>query len=371
MEEQTRKLVHIEKIEALFPIEGADRIEMAKVLGWECVVKKGEFQVGDLCAYHEIDSVCPPKSEYEFLKDTKYRVKTRKFKKQISQGLALPIGILPSKKRKVGEDVTEELGVTHYDPESNLHTPTKGYAPKNRFVKWLLRFSLFRKLLLPKKEIGAWPVGITKTDEERVQNCKYGSILAETKGKPFYVTIKLDGQSGTYFVRKGMGIFGKPHFGVCSRNVWKKREDNSNHWVVAKKYAIQKKLTEAYKFLNCEIVIQGEICGPAIQKNPDNFSELKFFVFNVKQKIGDTYYQYNLGEMQHFCMKFGFEMVPVFSENFDLPEDPKELLKLAEGKSQFNPKQEREGLVFRLVEGGVKKVSFKVISNTFLLKQPD
>lgn len=365
-----RKLAHIESIESIEPIIGADYICKCKVLGWEICAKKDLYEVGQMIVFFELDSllnVTDPR--FEFLKDTNGRVKIRKFKKQISSGLILPLSILSPKKRNVGDDVTEELGVTHYDPESNLHASNKPYVPKNKFIKFLLRFAFFRKLILPKKEIGAWPVGITKTDEERVQNCKYGTILEETKGKPFYVTIKLDGQSGTYFIKKGKGFFGKPYFGVCSRNVWKKREDNSNHWTVAKKYNIQKKLTKAYQELGCQIVIQGEICGPAIQKNPDNFPDLRFFIFNVKRKQGETYYQYDLNEMKGFCEKYGFDMVPVLSSHFFLPEDPKDLLKLADGKSTFNPKQDREGLVFRLVENGEKKVSFKAISNQFLLKQ--
>jgi RNA ligase (TIGR02306 family) len=90
-----RKLVHIEKIIELIPIPGADRVELAKILGWECVVKKGEFKVGDLCAYFEIDCVLDiTKPHFEFLKDTKGRIKTRRFLKQISQGLVLPLSVL-------------------------------------------------------------------------------------------------------------------------------------------------------------------------------------------------------------------------------------------------------------------------------------
>lgn len=46
-----RKLASIQKIKALDPIEGADAIERASVLGWQLVVKKDEFKVGDLCVY--------------------------------------------------------------------------------------------------------------------------------------------------------------------------------------------------------------------------------------------------------------------------------------------------------------------------------
>lgn len=92
--EETRKLAHIEIIESLSPIEGADKIEVAKVLGWECVVKKGEFKKGDIVVYVEVDSVMPDKPEYEFLRDRKFRIRTIKLKGQVSMGLILPLSIL-------------------------------------------------------------------------------------------------------------------------------------------------------------------------------------------------------------------------------------------------------------------------------------
>ena len=62
-----RKLAHIEKVEKIEPIEGADRIVKIEVLGWECVAKKGEFKEGDLCVYIEIDSKLPAHKEFEFM----------------------------------------------------------------------------------------------------------------------------------------------------------------------------------------------------------------------------------------------------------------------------------------------------------------
>jgi len=38
-----RHLATIREIASLRPIAGADRIEVAQVDGWECVVQKGEF----------------------------------------------------------------------------------------------------------------------------------------------------------------------------------------------------------------------------------------------------------------------------------------------------------------------------------------
>lgn len=89
-----RKLATIQKIKKLESIPGADRIMKATVLGWECVVKKDEFKVNDLCVYFEIDSKLPKHIIFDFMSARKFRVRTARFKKQIAQGLAMPLRIL-------------------------------------------------------------------------------------------------------------------------------------------------------------------------------------------------------------------------------------------------------------------------------------
>ena len=73
-------LATIQKIIDIKPIPNADAIEVCGILGWEVVIKKGEFQPGDLCVYIEIDSLLPRKDWSEFLfkheDETKYRLKT-------------------------------------------------------------------------------------------------------------------------------------------------------------------------------------------------------------------------------------------------------------------------------------------------------
>jgi len=69
-----RKLASIQKIKSLEPIDGADAIEKASVLGWQLVVKKGDFKVDDLVVYCEVDSIMPDKPEFEFLRPRGMRV---------------------------------------------------------------------------------------------------------------------------------------------------------------------------------------------------------------------------------------------------------------------------------------------------------
>lgn len=65
-----RKLATLRKVKALQPIPGADRIECAIVDGWQVVVKKGEFSVGQHVVYFEIDSLMPIDPAFEFLRPT-------------------------------------------------------------------------------------------------------------------------------------------------------------------------------------------------------------------------------------------------------------------------------------------------------------
>ena len=54
-----RQLVTIQRVKTVRSIENADNIEVADILGWHVVVKKGEFKEGDLCVYGEIDTIFP------------------------------------------------------------------------------------------------------------------------------------------------------------------------------------------------------------------------------------------------------------------------------------------------------------------------
>ena len=87
-----RKLASVQVVKSLTPIPGADRIEVAEILGWDVVVQKGLHKVGDAVVYFEIDSILPEGEEWsEFMRDRKFRVRTIKLREQISQGLGLPV----------------------------------------------------------------------------------------------------------------------------------------------------------------------------------------------------------------------------------------------------------------------------------------
>lgn len=342
-----RKLASIQRVDALNPIEGADKIEVASIEGWKVVTQKGIHKVGDLVVYFEIDSFLPLIPLYEFLlrgnspkkmlvdgKEIEgIRLKTIKLRGQLSQGIILPFSAftvdwagmpldLNSYNDGVGTDVTELLGILKY--EAPVATEMMGKAKGN------------------------FPGFIPKTDEERIQNMK--EVLTS-----FYVTEKLDGSSVTYYKKDGK-------FGVCSRNL-ELVEGDSTQWKIARELNLEEKLPDG-------MAIQGEIIGEGIQKNPYKIKGHKVFFFNIYTIEGGKYLDF--GSCMHFVDELGIPWVPVLAVAYQLPKTVDEILTYAEGRSQLNPDVEREGVVVRpKVEMTYRgqRLSFKVISNKYLLEE--
>lgn len=351
----TRKLASIQSVLNITTIDGADAIETLSVLGWKCVAKKNEFKVGDLGVYFEVDSILPALPEFEFLKDRKYRIRTIKLKGQISQGLFMPLSILPvQKKWKEDDDVTDILGVTKYDPEAELEKSNNPAVQKNPFVKFLMKFSWYRKTFAPKRTKG-FPSFARKTDEDRIQ--LFPRICQEEMGTPFVVNEKLDGQSATYTLeRKGRRF----EFKVCSRNMVNGNKDSS-YWKIATKHNIEKSLIDFANYNGYNtIVLQGEIVGNGIQGNKYGISGLRFFAFNL---VVDGV-SLPTEKMIPILNNMGIEIVPVLEGNWTLPGTIDEAVQFANGKSVL-ANTLREGVVVRNYEKGI---SFKIISPEFLLK---
>ncbi len=359
-----RQLATIREIASIRPIEGADRIEVAQIDGWECVVKRGEFHAGECIVYIEVDSIVPERPEFEFLRDRKFRVRTIKLRGQVSQGLVLPLSILPSGNYPMGTDVTDVLGIKKYDPQAQqeaLLMQKQPQKPKSKLGQFLMRFKWYRKLFMKPKRKGGFPEWIVKTDETRIQNLTTLFDIERNKGTKFSVTEKVDGQSGTYFLRRLSRR--KYEFGVCSRNIRLGDPDNSSYWTIAKQLDIEnvlRKLIGDYE----TIVLQGEICGNGIQGNKYHISNYDFFAFNLI--FPD--HKCNTAEIKELLEPFGIKTVPIVEEEKELPETIAELVEYSKGKSVLCKEQRREGVVMRNVQ---KNISFKVINPDFLLAEKD
>jgi hypothetical protein len=381
MSDESRVLVHVERIESVTEIPKADKIEVVQVLGWQCVAKKGDFKVGDKCIYIEIDSIVPEWPMFEFLRPYKFRVRTIKLRGQVSQGLCLPINreLLASAENwkgwhgqgleetylHLGMDLTEAFKVRKYDPQGDRDAISANNVPhKNRWAitSKLMRFAWFRWFYFifnKGKEKFPWPQWISHTDETRIQNDP--ELYLSTKDT-CYCSEKLDGQSCTIFITKGKRFWNKPIYGVCSRNV-RLAPGSAGSWPkIHERYKAQ--MHQAFLEFPEGFAIQGEIIGPAIQQNKYQRKDYEFYVFNVIQLNGRKLAFHSL---EDFCRRFGFIMVPVLERAFKVNHTLPEILKYAEGNSVLSGvTTRREGVVIRSWD---QSVSFKVINNDFLLNE--
>lgn len=328
-----RKLASIRKITNIQPIEGADAIEVATVDGWKVVIKKGEFAIGDLAVYIEIDSWVPievapflQKGDrgYEFEGVIGNRLRTIKLRGQISQGLLLPLEPTCANIESLlfeGLDVTVPLNIKKWEPEipAQLAGQVRGVFPTS---------------LIP------------KTDQERIQN--YFTEIQEKGGASYEVTMKLDGTSCTIFRHEG-------ELRVCSRNLELKiNEENKDNTLVAMALSVADKISDGLAF-------QGELMGPGIQGNREGFKQHRFFVFDVFNIKKYAYLKPELRRAE--CEVVGLEHVPVLGTNWKAPASVDEGLALADGPSMNH--KIREGLVWKCNED--PSFSFKTISNKYLL----
>ena len=355
---ETRKLASVQIITELSPIPDADKIEMAKVLGWHVVVKKGEFQVGDKVVYLEIDSIPPADNpDFAFLLNSKGKMKplkTKKIRGAISQGLVMPLSVLHYESNvEEGQDVTDVLGVVKKEDEVIEFYKSMGAVKKRDF-----------------------PPFLHKTDETRVQVLQ--KHLNVCQGHKFVATEKVDGTSFTAFIREGK-------FGICSRNMEVDLEMDSPYASIAFKYMLKEKFEKLReKYIPYDFAIQGEIIGANIQKNKYHVADYECYLFNYvnidKQKDIGFFFS-DEAEQQEFeginlasiAELLGMKTVPVIDEDFTMINDIDTLVDLSVGDSVLYPKQTREGLVFRAKHNKElsyygERISFKAINPNFLLQ---
>lgn len=393
-----RELAYVVHIDNIIPIEGADRVEQAIVGGWHIMVRKDQFQIGDLAIYFEIDSKVPEKPEFEFLAAKHYKVKTQKYFKGtvISQGLLMSAedfgwenttgGIKrPDGSYLIeGDFLTKELGVTYAEVEDNKRkaNPTDKYKKmaqrrpnifKKKWAQWMMRRNWGKKVMFfffgkKKDKKSEWPTWVVKTDEERIQNLVY--MIPTFQNEKWIPTEKIDGASTTFTMKRGKR--GKNDFFICSRNVVFDKPDKKCFYEtnvyteMAEKYDIEnvlKSILDENKDL-LFVTIQGETYGEGVQKRDYSIKGHDFMAFNLI--FGDANgvpTRKNPMDMSSILSSYKIPCVPFF-EPIELPDTCDEILALAGGASAVDGLP-REGLVFRTLDGCR---SFKAVDNGFLLK---
>ena len=384
MVEESRKLASVQKIAAIKPIEGKDRIVLAQVEGWEVIVSKN-FKVGDLCVYFEIDSILPDIPLFATIKKrSNLRIKTMKMGGVISQGFVISLQEVEQaakavkeklpKKLKEGMNLTKILHVEKYEEDVMNNRQN---APKHsKFYKFFMRFGWFRKLVKGNSFDISWPEFIAKTDEIRWNNIIDKLKSYQEQGLIFQKTVKMDGQSATFLLDKLLKK-GKWSFSVCSRNMRINPKDTKNEafWNTAKKYKIQE-LLEYFRdtiipdlHIGSDvqyICLQGEQCGPKIQKNRIGLLQNKLYVFNLIIKTEAGLFKLNPEQFKETFYRFSqLETVPYLGETKLKEITPEWFAEQSFGYYDESRGLIREGVVFRNYE---HDISFKAVSEKYLLK---
>lgn len=339
-----RKLASIQKIKGIYPIKDADRIELARINDWYVVVKKGEFKVDDLVVYIEIDSLLPSDNPtFDFMEKYKYRVKTIKLRGVYSQGLIFPISIIPDITIEIGSDVTEMLNIIKYEPPETFSND--GISSE-------------------------WGNSTPVTDEERIQNLGEIYEYYQQIDDEWIQSIKLDGTSVTYQLIDG-------EFKAFSHNRELKSGKGSIwEWAIANN--VEQKMRDFCHSNNMpeNIALQGEMVGPGIQSNRQNYPTKTVLFFYIFNRTTQKYFEWE--DFVWAIKELELEMVPIMDERLCIGNySVTQWLEMAENYDN-NSLCRQEGFVIfarhnhynlfdRPNSNPMGRVSFKVKSNKYVL----
>jgi RNA ligase (TIGR02306 family) len=247
------KLASIETIAEVRTHGNADRLEIATVLGWQTVIKKGDFKPGDRCVFVVIDTILPPAPWSAFLAhpsspDLPIRLKTARLRGEYSQGLALPLTVLPEHMRdwQIGADVGGELGIKKYEKE--IPGVLSGEAK-----------SAFPTHYAP------------RTDEDNGLSNPAIVEMVVRQGR-IGATLKLDGSSCTVVLQDGQIT------DVCSRNLSLREDAKNGFWRAVRRLNLDN-LPPTYR--TGRTILQGELMGPGIQGNQLKLMQPTLYLFQV------------------------------------------------------------------------------------------
>jgi len=359
-----RKLATIRRIKEIKSHPNADLLDIAVVDGWQLVTAKdNNFVAGDLVLYMEIDAWIPTevadflskgKEPREFNGVKGERLRTIKLRGELSQGLILPVHndhtgtylrIIDehgehSVSVQEGDDVTDLLNIQKWEPTIPAQLAGE--------VK------------------GLFPSFIPKTDQERVQNL-VEFVEGDWQLLDFEVSLKLDGTSCTIYRKQD-------EVGICSRN-WELKINDSNQDNSYIKATTDAGLIAALEALNLNIAIQSELLGPGIQSNREGLKRTTLFMFDAYNIDTNKYLtSAERADLYEKLINAGassevFKQAPVIEVTTlsNIGMTVNDILAYAEGPSLTHAV--REGVVFKCISD--TSVSFKSISNAFLLKEKD
>lgn len=355
--------VEVTVIDEILAHPNAERLELARVKGWMCIVQKGRYKAGDKCVYFPIDSVLPPAVESKlFPPDSKVklhnsRIRTIKLRGAISQGLVADPALFALEYHATDTDVTDLLGVKKYEPPASSNNgignvrcaaSKKQINPNFRKYTDLENIKNYTEVFQPGEQ-----VSVTEKIHGTNFRCGYVPFVADTFLKK---------------VKKFFGFAPDFEFVYGSRNVQLQNKLLYNGFYDENVYS---KIVEQYnlrELLEDGQVIYGEIYGFGIQANYTygcREGEHKLVVFDLMQD--DKY-------VSPDALRAFLEEVelPGSPELYRGPFDYNKMKELTQGDSVLAPEQKvREGIVIKPLEEAVCYMGRKVlkfINDEYLLK---
>jgi RNA ligase (TIGR02306 family) len=367
--ENKNSVCYVARINEIKPIPGADNIEQGVIGGWNCIIKKGEYNVDDLVVVATTDAVIPQEIS-DSMNVTNYlrkgqRVRTVKLRGVYSECLIIPLSHTPYKgtvnEYFEGRDMMEAMGIFKYEPPA-----TQIQLSSGRKVRYHQNpnFTVYHKFPNLKNVAGMF------TEEDRVEitrklhgtNARYGIVKKLKlsfwdKCKKFFGLadkwIEYEYVYGSHNVEKG-----SDSQGFYSTDVWRE---------VADKDAIKQKLwahvTEFYtpEQIGSGLVLYGEVYGPGIQKNYDyGLKELKFAGFDVT--LNGEYMDSREAMLSiELCMHLSYVPILYVGNWSQAIQD-----KFVFNNNIEDTKVPHEGIVIKHVSGVRQKVA-KVINPDYLI----
>lgn len=316
--------------------ENADALELAKVGEYLCVVPKGKYRTGDLVAYIPEQALVPEWLQKEIgiegklAGSDKNRVKAIRLRGVLSQGLVYPA----RESWKLGDDVTEELGITKWEP--TVPASMAGEVASvggQRTVKYdIENFKKFPELFLEgdmvvitEKLHGTWTmIGLMSPQWEHPE-C--GNTIVSSKG----------------LAAKGLAL--------------KNNDANANnlYWRIARKlnlsekwFALDQIVRDTLSQGGDRVFVLGETFGAGVQDLKYGLSgdAVDFRVFDVAVSSNAGTHFLNDVELDEFCELLGLTRVPVIYRG---PFSKEKLAEATDGYETYSGRKchIREGVIVR------------------------
>lgn len=347
-------IVEVCQIKDVIHHPNADKLDIASVKGWNCIVGRDSYRKGDLCVFFPPDSVLPEKLindyELEFLKKGG-RVGTLKLRGFISQGLVLPVTCVPrTVLTGVGDNVADVLGVTKYEvPERHVQGQSRNRTSANIQNPYFSKYTDIENI---KNFDTVFADGdlVVITEKIHGSNIRFGKLPIEINWKSKDILSIVRSLWNKYILRR------THEFVYGSHNV-------QLLWNNQKNYYIKNIWSEVLKSVNVDalpenFIFYGEVFGKGVQDMEYSQDGLSLAIFDVKDISGGEYLDW--GTVKSFCQMYGLFEAP---ELYIGPYHSSMLPALTSNKSKIDGGL-REGCVVKsLLEENDRKIGRKILKS--------